>query len=251
MLVALFLVNLPFVHQQLLDRQVTRSGREVEAAVLEARTVGGRHFVDYRLPRSVDPDRTRFSARIDEETFQLARETEALAVRVVPGKPAANRPVGQVASPLFTVVALTADAVLVLVGVLLWRRRRRGSRYGVVSVADGEVTLTSPTRTLVACAPRDWTGRIRPGPQVSGRLHLVAEADVHPGPAVAHGAAPVGGPAQVVHGRVVDARAGRVLLELDDGMRLRVETRGHRIRADIRDFTEVSGTLYFTPAGHR
>lgn len=250
-LVALFLVNLPFVHQQLTDREVARSGREVEAEVLEARTVGERHLVDYRLPRSIDPDRTRFSARIDGATFELAKETKALSVRVVPGKPAANRPAGQVANPLFTVVALTADAVLLLAGVLLWRRWRRGSRYEVVSVAAGEVTLSSPTRTVVASAPDDWTARTGPGEQVSGRLHLVAEADVVPGPAVDRGTEIVDGPVQVVRGRVVDARAGRVVLELDDRSRLDVEMRGHRIRADVRDFTEVRGTLCFTPRGHR
>jgi hypothetical protein len=250
-LVALILVNLPFVHQQLTDREVARNGREVEAVVLEARTVGDRHLVDYRLPRSADPDRTRFSARIDEETFAQARETKALAVRVVPGEPAANRPAGQVANPLFTVVALTADAVLLLVGLLLWRRWRRSSRYEVVAVGDGSLTLASPTRTLVASAPAAWVTRTRPGEQVSGRLHLVAAGDVVPGPVAGRDRGHVDGPTQVVRGRVVDARAGRVVLELDDGTRLRVETRRHRIRADIRDFTEVTGTLCFTPRGSR
>ena len=59
----------------------------------------------------------------------------------------------------------------------------------------------------------------------------------------------VHGSSYVVRGRVVDARAGRVELELDDGFRLPVETGPHRIRADIRDSTEVRGTLCFTPSG--
>lgn len=46
---------------------------------------------------------------------------------------------------------------------------------------------------------------------------------------------------------MVDARAGQLVLELADRSRLRVETRSHRIRADIRDATEVRGTLCFTP----
>jgi hypothetical protein len=40
-----------------------------------------------------------------------------------------------------------------------------------------------------------------------------------------------------------------VELELDDGFRLGVETGTHKIRADIRDSTEVRGTLCFTPSG--
>ena len=52
------------------------------------------------------------------------------------------------------------------------------------------------------------------------------------------------GSSYVVKGRVVDARARYVVLELDDRSKLRVETGEHRIRADIRDPTEVRGTPY-------
>ena len=57
----------------------------------------------------------------------------------------------------------------------------------------------------------------------------------------------VSGAAYVVGGRVVDAREGRALLELDDGLRVEVQTGPHRIRADVRDSTAVRGTLWFTP----
>ena len=67
-----------------------------------------------------------------------------------------------------------------------------------------------------------------------------------PGGAVG-GLEQVSGPSYVVRGRVVDARARYVVLELADRSRLRVETGAHRIRADIRDPTEVRGTLCFTP----
>ena len=79
-------------------------------------------------------------------------------------------------------------------------------------------------------------------------MHLAAEGDVHPGPPLS-GLEQVHGSAYVVRGRVVGARIGRVELELDDGFRLAVETGFHKIRADIRDSTEVRGTLCFTPAG--
>ena len=75
----------------------------------------------------------------------------------------------------------------------------------------------------------------------------MADGEVQPGEPLS-GLEQVHGSAYVVRGRVVGARVGRVELELDDGFRLSVETGTHRIRADIRDSTEVRGTLCFTPA---
>ena len=74
----------------------------------------------------------------------------------------------------------------------------------------------------------------------------MTDHEVVPGVVVA-GFEQIHGSSYVVRGRVVDARAGRLVLELDDRSRLRVETGPHRIRADIRDPTEVHGTLCFTP----
>ena len=246
MLVALFLVNLPFAHQTITDAQVARSGREVEATLLKSRTVNGQHLVDYRLPKSIDASSTRYSARVDTPTYEQARETDVLLVRVVPGKPSANRPEGQVGNRLFAVVALTADAVLLLVAMLYLRRWRRWSRHEVMDLDGDEATLESRGQTLTASVSARWTSRVAIGDRVSGSMHLVAESDVLPGLPLS-GLERVHGSSYVVRGRVVDARAGRVELEMDDGFRLTVETGEHKIRADIRDSTEVRGTLCFTP----
>jgi hypothetical protein len=245
-LLALFLVNLPFVHETLAERQIARSGREVEATVLEARTVDGRHFVDYRLPRSLDPGRARYSARLELSAYARAKEMRVLAVRVVPGKPSTNHPAGEVRNSLFAVVALSADAVILLGGVLWWLRWRRWSRYEVLAVDGRNVSLASPARTFTAVGPEGWVARVQPGERVSGAVHLVASGDVLPDLPLS-GLEQVAGAAYDVRGRVVDARKGRVELGLDDGFRLSVETGGHRIRADIRDSARVSGTLHFTP----
>ena len=241
-----FLVNLPFAHQSITEHHVTRSGRDVEATLLDSRTIDGRRFVDYQLPASVDTSRTLYSARVDDETYAQARETGVLPVRVVPGEPSANRPAGEVASSLFKVVAITADVVLLVVGVLFWRRWRRWSLHEVVAVETDGVTLASRGHTLTVAGPEGWTGRVRVGDRVSGSMHLVAEGDVLPGLPLS-GLEQIAGPSYVVRGRVVDARAGRVELELADGFHLVVETGAYRIRADIRDSTEVRGTLCFTP----
>ena len=164
----------------------------------------------------------------------------------MPGKPSANRPDGQVPNRLFAVVALSADAVLLLVVVLYLRRWRRWSRHEVMDLDGDEATLESRGQTLTASVPAQWARRVAVGDRVSGSMHLVAESDVLPGLPLS-GLERVHGSSYVVRGRVVDARAGRVELEMDDGFRLPVETGELKIRADIRDSTEVRGTLCFTP----
>lgn len=250
MLVALFLVNLPFVHETLTERRITNSGHDVEATLLRAQTLNGRRLVDYRLPRSADPSGATYSARLDDATYARARESRVLAVRVVPGDPAANRPTGEVSSAVFAWVAGISDAIAAVVGVLFWRRWRRWSWHEVSEVGDDVVSLVSRGRTLTVSTPAGWSSRVHPGDRVSGSMHLVADGDVLPGLPL-DGLEQVHGSAYVARGQVVDARAGRVQLEMADGFRLLVETGGHRIRADIRDSTEVHGTLCFTPTVSR
>ena len=126
----MFLVNLPAVHQAWTDHQITRDGRDVEATVLEARTIQGRHLVDYRLPHDIDPAGNRFSASVDDAAYELARTTQRLAVRAIPGRPGANRPDGEVSSPILVVAAVGADLVLLLIAGLWWWRRRWGESPG-------------------------------------------------------------------------------------------------------------------------
>ncbi|HEX7717505.1 MAG TPA: hypothetical protein VF416_09470 [Marmoricola sp.] len=125
-LVAVFLVNLPAVHQAWTDHRIDADGRDVEAIVLDARTINGRHLVDYRLPEEVDPAGNKFSASLDAATYERARASHRLAVRVIPGRPGANRPEGEVSSPIFVVAAVGADLILLLIGAAWLLRRRRG-----------------------------------------------------------------------------------------------------------------------------
>jgi hypothetical protein len=124
LLIAVLLVNLPAVHQSWTDHRIDTTGRDVEAVVLEARTINGRHLVDYRLPRAFDPAGNRFSASVDDATYELAQASDRLAVRVIPGRPGANRPDGEVSNSLLVVAALSADGILLLIGVM-WLYRRR------------------------------------------------------------------------------------------------------------------------------
>ena len=225
------------------------------AEVLATQTVGERHFVDYRLPGSAGrPARVRYSARVDDRPTPRRRRPTRWPVEVVPGKPEVHRVVGQVRSRVFLVVARRCDLLLLVGALAYWRRRRRWRLHEVLAVEAGptsgtatlrwgelEVTAVGPARVgepgaaaatgcrarctsppTATCCPRGSSAR-----QVSSRS---------------------AGTAYVVRGRVRDARAGRVDLDVDGTLTLRVQTGTHRIRADIRDPTEVSGTLTFTPS---
>ena len=113
LLFVLFLVNLPFVNQSLTERKLARSGHEVEAVVLRTQRAEGRNFVDYRLPEEIDPKRTRYSGQVDDRTYEEAKTTHVLAVRVLPDDPANNRPDGATKNATFLVVALLGDVALV------------------------------------------------------------------------------------------------------------------------------------------
>ena len=145
LLVAVFLVNLPFVHQTLADRELARSGKDVQATVLEARKVGDGYLVAYRLPRAVDPRQARYSGtRRPPHLRARAREQGPPGDCGAGQRRRNNRPEGEVTSNLFGIVALLGDLALLLVGLLglpavaaalrtpgdRGRRRRRHARLG-------------------------------------------------------------------------------------------------------------------------
>lgn len=246
LLVAAVLVNLPWVHEAWTDHLIDSRGEQVQAVVLHARSVSGRTFVDYRLPRSLDADGTTYSARVDDAAYRTAKQTHRLHVTAVPGKPAANRPAGEVANSFFGVVAAIGDLVLLLIAGALWWRSRRWRPVQVAGVEDGLVHLRLGPMELTVTTPAGWADSVAPGQRVRGHLDLVAETDLAPG-------VPVGvldrlaDARYLARGRVVDVKRGAVKLELDNGYVLSVDVGPHRNRADYRDHAELTGILRFTP----
>lgn len=249
-------VNVPWAHQRWSEHQLDARGKDVEAKVVASGEANGRYFLDFTFARSVDPERERFGARVDEQTWQRARASEVLAVRVLPGDPATNRPEGEVTTPVLGWVALGSDLILLLVVVLWWLPRRRRDEHEVLEVSGDEVRLRlgieaadgTPGPVLTCLAPLDWAAASRAGARVRGRVHLVAEGDVLPG--LALGDVEQGdGVRQLLRGQVVDARTSYVDLRLSNGQVVRVETGPFRNRADLREVAEVTGTAMFTPRG--
>lgn len=128
----LVLVNLPYAHERWTDHRITSRGVDVAAIVVAEREVNDGYLVDYRLPSEIDPRQRAYSAAVDLPTYENARATDRIAVRVVPGEPEANRPLGLVASSLFGVIAIVANLVLALIAAALWWRRGRPSGWAAV-----------------------------------------------------------------------------------------------------------------------
>lgn len=124
LLVLVVLVNLPAVNEGWNKHEVETRGHDVAAVVLDARELHGRYLVDYRLPKSEDPAQTKYSASVNRVTYEYARSSDRLGVRLVSGKPGSNRPDGLADSSLFKVIAVAGDLVLALIAGIAWYRRR-------------------------------------------------------------------------------------------------------------------------------
>jgi len=124
LLVLVVLVNLPAVNEGWTKHQVSTHGHDVTAIVIDARKLHGHYLVDYRLPESEDPKQAKYSASVDEPTYEYARSSDSLRVRMLSGKPGSNRPEGLVESSLFQVIAIAGDLVLALIAAIAWYRRR-------------------------------------------------------------------------------------------------------------------------------
>jgi hypothetical protein len=123
LLVVLFalIINLPLLHSTITDWRIERSGEDVTATVTDQRADG--HFLEFTFPQHVDPDQARWTADVDQATYDDAVASGTLVVRVLPGHPEAYRADGQVTGHFGLVVTLLADAALLSCVLLLVRFR--------------------------------------------------------------------------------------------------------------------------------
>ena len=156
-----FVVNFPLVHSTYQRWQVERSGVDVVAEVTETRTVGGDLLVVFTVPG--DDRREAFEgavSEVDEETFESARDTGQLEVRVLPDDGGAFTVEGQVVSRFGLVVTLLADLFLVAMLVLMVRfRSSMGVELVLRATEEFEAEEGRRPRILVAKMGQDGHDR--------------------------------------------------------------------------------------------
>lgn len=157
-LFVVFVVNFPLAHSTYQRWQVERSGVDVTAEVTETRAVGDDLLVVFAVP--ADDRRAAFEGavvEVDAATFEQARDTGSLEVRVLPDDGGAFTVDGQVTSRLGLVVTLLADLFLVAMLGLALRFR---------AVMRVELVLRA-SEDLERCPPGSRLDRI------SGQRYLV------------------------------------------------------------------------------
>ncbi len=124
--VMLLLLTFPLVSTILTRARVERSGVDVTATVVEAGQKGDSYLVAFRFPEEVDPDQRQYSAEVERASYEEAKETKQIRVRVLEGRPEAHLVDGEIHSKAPFWFVLVADAIVLLVG-LWWVRvgRRR------------------------------------------------------------------------------------------------------------------------------
>jgi len=237
LLVLAVLVNFPWGHELWVAHQLDTHGRDVIVEVSSHEVVEGRYFVRYRVPGS----EATFSARVRKSAYDIARQGGELRGQVVPGSPGENRLVGQIRGHGFMLLALVADAFLLIAALALWIRRRR-TGYEVVSVGADEVVINAGEQGLVVRALPEVHARLRAGSRTRARLNLVAHTDLVPGDGQ-EGRPPAGGAGHTLGGRVVDVGPGWLDVAAGE-LRVRVRVGELRARADLRERATVTGELW-------
>lgn len=148
-------VNLPLAHSTWTDAKVERSGVEVAATVVDHRDPG---WLSFTFPTTVDPGHRTWTAEVDEATYADAVGSGRLQVRVLEDDPAAYRATGAVESRVPLVATGVADAVLLMLGLSMWRLGGR-LRSGLHAVALGDVERCAPEILLERLHAEDYLVR--------------------------------------------------------------------------------------------
>ncbi len=137
--VALFVINAPYVLYRYQLHRVATDGVQVTATVVSSSEVGDDVLLDLRFPTSVDPDQKSRQARVDATAGAEAVAAGEVEVRVLEGHPGAFSLEGQQRGHGALILTLGADVVIVLLLLLRWRLGGRIRRPALVAVALGDV----------------------------------------------------------------------------------------------------------------
>ncbi|WP_248579711.1 hypothetical protein [Nocardioides sp. InS609-2] len=128
LLVVVVLLNTPLLMSLATKARISSSGTVVTAEVLGGRLFGTEadpeYWLTYRFDGSVDKDREQFSEEVTRATYRAANVSRELAVRVVPSDPTSHAVEGATPRRLGLWITLGADAIVLLVVLVVWLRRR-------------------------------------------------------------------------------------------------------------------------------
>lgn len=148
LVVLVFLVNLPIVHSTITNWRVSSSGVDVTAEVTDARVTNPdddpRYWLGIRFSEEIDPDQTIWPVEVDPATYDAALEARQIEARVLRSNPAAFRVEGEVRGWLGLITTLIADAILLLILLVVRRFGRRAGPPPLRLAAIGDVERCPP-----------------------------------------------------------------------------------------------------------
>jgi hypothetical protein len=136
--VMLFILTFPLVNTLLTRSRVDRDGVVVDAAVAKAVDDDGRYLVAFHFPESIDPAQAAYSAIVSRATYDRARTSKRVSVRVLEGEPEHHHVQGQVFSRSPLIVTIVGDLVVLVVGLWWVRVGRRRPSVGMLAKRDVE-----------------------------------------------------------------------------------------------------------------
>ena len=137
-LVILFVLTFPLINTLLTRARVERDGVDVSAAVAKAAVDGDRYLVAFRLPEEVDPEQVSYSAIVSRATYEKARTTKEVSVRVLADEPRRHHVEGEVYSKSPWMFTLVADATVLGVGLWWVKVGRRRPNLRMLAMRDVE-----------------------------------------------------------------------------------------------------------------
>ena len=148
LVVLVFLINLPIVHSTITNWRVSTSGVDVTAEVTDARVANPdddpRYWLGIRFSEDIDPDQTIRPVQVDPATYDAALEARQIEARVLKSNPAAFRVEGEVRGWLGLITTLIADAILLLILLVVRRFGRRPGPPPLRLAAIGDVERCPP-----------------------------------------------------------------------------------------------------------
>ena len=148
LVVLVFLINLPIVHSTITNWRVSSSGVDVTAEVTDARVTNPdddpRYWLGIRFPEDIDPDQTIWPVEVDPAAYDAALEARQIEARVLKSNPAAFRVDGEIRGWLGLITTLIADAILLLILLVVRRFGRRPGPPPLRLAAIGDVERCPP-----------------------------------------------------------------------------------------------------------